>query len=74
MLAEMFPGEYRLSGYSVSFNIGLGIGGGTAPMVATALIGASGNLLAPAWYLMLAGLLGAGAIFMVNDRSREPLR
>lgn len=74
MLAEMFPGEYRLSGYSVSFNIGLGIGGGTAPMVATALIAASGNLLAPAWYLMLAGLLGAGAIFMVKDRSREPLR
>ena len=74
MLAEIFPGEYRLSGYSVSFNIGLGIGGGTAPMVATALIVLSGNLLAPAWYLMLAGLLGASAIFMVKDRSREPLR
>ena len=37
-LAELFPSKFRLSGYSVSFNLGIGLAGGTAPMVATALI------------------------------------
>jgi MHS family proline/betaine transporter-like MFS transporter len=53
MLVEQFPHEYRMSGYSVSFNIGIGIAGGTAPVLATTLIAATGNLLAPAWLLLL---------------------
>ena len=39
------------------------IAGGTAPVVATALIGATGDLLAPAWFLMLGAALAAGAAF-----------
>jgi MHS family proline/betaine transporter-like MFS transporter len=48
MLVELFPGAYRMSGYSVSFNVGIGIAGGTAPVLATALIGATGHVMAPA--------------------------
>lgn len=73
MLVELFPSAYRMSGYSVSFNIGIGIAGGTAPMIATGLVGTTADLLAPAWFLMAgAGLAVAGA-FMMRDRSREPL-
>lgn len=74
MLAELFRSDFRLSGYSVSFNIGIGIAGGTAPLVATALIVATGDPLAPAWDLMLACALAAGAVFLMKDRSRDPLR
>jgi MFS transporter, MHS family, proline/betaine transporter len=74
MLVELFPREYRMSGYSVSFNVGIGIAGGTAPVVATSLIGATGNLLAPAWFLMLGAALAAGAAVLMQDRSRGPLR
>jgi MHS family proline/betaine transporter-like MFS transporter len=74
MMVELFPSAYRMSGYSVSFNIGIGIAGGTAPVVATALIGATGDLLAPAWFLMLGAALAAGAAFLMKDRSRGPLR
>lgn len=74
MMVELFPSAYRMSGYSVSFNIGIGIAGGTAPVVATALIGATGDLLAPAWFLMLGAALAAGAAFLMKDRSRDPLR
>ena len=74
MMVELFPSECRRSGYSVSFNIGIGIAGGTAPLVATGLIGATGDLLAPAWFLMLGAALAAGAAFLMTDRSREPLR
>jgi MHS family proline/betaine transporter-like MFS transporter len=74
MLVELFPSEYRMSGYSVSFNTGIGIAGGTAPVVATSLIGATGDLLAPAWFLMFGAALAAGAAFVMKDRSRDPLR
>jgi MHS family proline/betaine transporter-like MFS transporter len=40
---EMFPERDRLSGYSVSYNIGLGIFGGATPMICTALIEFTGD-------------------------------
>ena len=73
-LAELFRSEFRMSGYSVSFNLGIGLAGGTAPMVATALIVATGNDMAPAWYLMLGSAVAAGAAFLMADRSGQPLR
>jgi MFS transporter, MHS family, proline/betaine transporter len=73
-LAEQFRRDFRLSGYSVSFNLGIGLAGGTAPLIATALIGATGNAMAPAWYLMLASAIAAAAAFLMADLSRKPLR
>lgn len=74
MLAEAFRSEYRLSGYSLAFNVGLGFGGGTAPLIATALIGATHYKLAGAAYLMVGAFLSIIALFLMRDRSREPLR
>lgn len=73
-MAELFRSEFRMSAYSVSFNLGIGLVGGTAPMAAVALIAATGNDMAPAWYLMLASAIAAGAAFLMVDRSRKPLR
>lgn len=73
-LVEAFDRGHRLTGYSVSFNIGMGIAGGTAPMVATALIAVSGSHYAPAVYLTVAGLVGAAALLLMRDHSREALR
>jgi MHS family proline/betaine transporter-like MFS transporter len=74
MMTEMFPSKYRLSGYSVAFNVGLGIAGGTAPIVVLGLIKLTGIKVAPSWYLMLGAAVAAGAIALIRDRSREPLR
>lgn len=74
MLAELFPSEFRLSGYSLSFNVGLGFGGGTAPLIATALIGITGFRLASAAYLMVGCALSVVALCLMMDRSREPLQ
>jgi MFS family permease len=46
---------------------------GTPPVVATSLIGATGNMLAPAWFLILGAALAASAAFVMTDRSRDPL-
>lgn len=72
-LAELFPSHFRVSAYSLSYNIGLGYGGGTAPLIATALIGAWGTVAAPA-YLMLGAALALVALYAFVDRSREVLQ
>jgi hypothetical protein len=38
MLAEQFPRGYRVSGHAFVLNVGIGIAGGSAPVVAVALI------------------------------------
>ncbi len=74
LFVEMFPESDRLSGYSVAFNIGLGIVGGTTPVVATSLIAATGIATIPALYMAAAGILAVIALAFTPDRSRAPLR
>lgn len=50
--AEMFPTEVRYTGAALGSNIAYVVFGGTASMVATALIDATGNGLMPAYYMM----------------------
>jgi MHS family proline/betaine transporter-like MFS transporter len=74
LFAEMFPQRDRLSGYSVAFNIGLGVFGGLTPMIATSLISLTGIATAPALYMTAATLCAVTALAMTPDRSRGPLR
>jgi MHS family proline/betaine transporter-like MFS transporter len=74
LMAETFDRSHRLTGYSLSFNLGFGIAGGTAPMVATWLIHQSGDSLSPAYYLIGCAALAAVTLLTMRDRSREPLR
>lgn len=74
LFVEMFPEADRLSGYSVAFNVGLGIFGGLTPMIATSLIALTGAATAPALYLAFAGLAAVAALALTPDRSRAPLR
>jgi MHS family proline/betaine transporter-like MFS transporter len=74
LFVEMFPESDRLSGYSVAFNVGVGIFGGLTPMIATSLIAATGAATAPAFYLSVAALAAVGALALTPDRSRAPLR
>ncbi|MEM6460379.1 MAG: MFS transporter [Pseudomonadota bacterium] len=73
-LVEAFDRDHRLTGYSLSFNVGMAVGGGTAPVVCTALIQFFDFKYAPAVYLTLVCLLAAGALVINKDRSKEPLR
>ncbi len=74
LFVEMFPESDRLSGYSVAFNVGLGVFGGTTPMVATSLIAATGLATVPALYMAVAGGVAVLALRLTPDRSRAPLR
>lgn len=74
LFVEMFPESDRLSGYSVAFNLGVGVFGGLTPMIATSLIVKTGAATAPAVYLAVAGLVAVAALALTPDRSRAPLR
>jgi MHS family proline/betaine transporter-like MFS transporter len=73
LFVELFPARDRLSGYSVAFNLGVGVFGGLTPMIATSMIAATGIIIAPAWYLMVAASVAVMALTMMPDRSRSPL-
>ncbi|MDJ1169612.1 MFS transporter [Roseofilum sp. BLCC_M154] len=73
MMVELFPTETRLSAYSISYNLGASIMGGTSLLVCTWLINISGNIYAPALYLMISAAIAAIALAFMSDRSREPL-
>ncbi len=72
MLAEQFPPDYRVTGHAVAFNIGIGVAGGSAPLVAVALIRAAAAPMAAAAYLAGAALLAAITALLLRDRSRQP--
>ena len=61
-LCELFPTRVRFSGFALSFNAANALFGGTAPLIATWLIGATGATLAPAFFLVAAALVTLGAI------------
>ncbi len=73
-LAELFPTDVRYSGFAVSFNLSNAIFGGTAPFMATLLIGMTGSILAPAWYLMAAAVVSLIAVLCAKETSRQALR
>jgi MFS transporter, MHS family, proline/betaine transporter len=68
-LSQQFPARYRVSAYAVVFNIGIGIAGGTAPMIAIGLIKVSLNTMAPAIYLIFAAVLAViGALALRGEQ------
>lgn len=73
MMVELFPTDTRLTSYSLAFNIGVSIVGGTSLLVCTWLIDVSGSLYAPGVYLAVCSLVSAIAVGWMGDRSREPL-
>ncbi|MBK5252195.1 MAG: MFS transporter [Peptostreptococcaceae bacterium] len=74
MFAELFPSRDRRSGYSISFNVGMGMIGGSTPMIVTWLISKTNITLIPAAYIVFWSFISLIGLFWMTDRSREPLR
>ena len=72
-LSEIFPTRVRYSGFAFSFNAANALFGGTAPFVATWLIGVTGSKLAPAWYLVAAATVAVVAMLLARETAGKPL-
>ncbi|VVE10834.1 membrane protein [Pandoraea iniqua] len=67
LLTELFPVQVRTTGLSLGYNIAATVFGGFAPFIITWLIGATGNKLAPSFYLIFAALISITALLRVRS-------
>jgi MHS family proline/betaine transporter-like MFS transporter len=66
-LPTLFPTEVRGGGLSISFNISVSAFAGTTSVVVGALVAATKDLNWPAWYLMIAGVIGVVSIWLTQE-------
>jgi MFS family permease len=67
LIPESLPKSVRSTGLSVAYAVGVTVFGGTTQFVITALIGATGNPLSPAWYMIISSLIGVVAMMMMTE-------
>ncbi len=78
ILADLFPTSVRFSGVAFSMNLGAVLFSAIGPLAATWLIGATGDLTAPAWVMVAAAVLAFGCTFLLKAlegqlASQEPM-
>lgn len=65
----MFPSHVRFAGLALGYNLATSIFGGTAPLVNDRLIAGTGDQLWPAYYMVIACLVGLVAVvFLVETK------
>ncbi|HET9584612.1 MAG TPA: MFS transporter [Bradyrhizobium sp.] len=69
-LVEMFPTKIRYTSMSLPYHIGNGWFGGMLPLLATAIVAATGDIYAGLWYPIVVALmtLVIGLIFLKDTR------
>ncbi|MFF3915690.1 glycine betaine/L-proline transporter ProP [Streptomyces sp. NPDC001852] len=72
-LPALFPTRVRYGSLSIGFNVSVSLFGGTTPLVVTALIGATGNMMMPAYYMMAAAVVGGFAVWRMSECAGRPL-
>ncbi|MFD8421593.1 glycine betaine/L-proline transporter ProP [Streptomyces sp. NPDC059466] len=72
-LPALFPTKVRYGSLSIGFNVSVSLFGGTTPLVVTALIGATGNMMMPAYYMMAAAVIGGVAVWFMSESAGRPL-
>ncbi len=74
MFSEIFKSNVRYTGITLGYQIGAAVAGGTAPLVATALLAAFNDSYVPvALYIILTAAISLIAVATVRDRKNEDL-
>lgn len=66
-LPTLFPTNIRSGATAVAFNISVSLFGGTTPLIASALVQGTGNLLWPAYILIIAGVVGVVSVYLMPE-------
>jgi MFS family permease len=67
VIPEIFPKSVRSAGLSTAYAVAVTVFGGTTQFVVAWLIHATGDPLAPAWYLIGTSAIGIVAILMIAE-------
>ncbi|MCI9889437.1 MFS transporter [Micrococcales bacterium 31B] len=68
LLSSMFPASVRGTSLSVTYNVGVTLMGGLAPLALTWLIGATGSLNAPSLYYMAIAAISLVGLYFARRR------
>jgi len=74
LLAGLFPVEVRSTGMAISYNVGVTVFGGFAPLTVTWLIGLTDSKLVPAYYIIAAALLSIVVVASTYHRLKPAAR
>jgi proline/betaine transport protein TphA len=74
VLAELFHVHVRNMGMSLGYNISQALFGGTAPLIAVALVSSTGLYYAPAFYLIGCALLSGLAVILITETAKLQLQ
>lgn len=66
-LPTLFPTSIRYGSLGIGFNVSVAVFGGTTPLICQALVSGTGSALAPAYYLVFAGLVGAASVALLPE-------
>jgi MHS family proline/betaine transporter-like MFS transporter len=69
----MFPTRVRYGAMAIGYNLSTSIFGGTAGLVVETLINATGNNNIPAYYLIIAGVIGLVPIVLMPETAKVPM-
>ena len=72
-LVELFPTNIRYTSMSLPYHIGNGWFGGMLPLLATAMVAASGDIYYGLWYPIIVALMTfvIGALFLRDNKDRD---
>jgi MFS transporter, MHS family, proline/betaine transporter len=74
LLAEIFPTGTRGTGVALSYNVSVTAFGGFAPLIVTAMIAATGNKMAPSFYVIATGIISIVAVLALTRRTSAASR
>jgi MFS transporter, MHS family, proline/betaine transporter len=66
-LPSLFPTQVRAGGLSIAFNVSVSSFAGTTSLVVGSLVALTGDLNWPAYYLIIAGLIGMVSIWFLQE-------
>lgn len=70
---EMFATAVRYSGFSIGYNVCVAAFGGTTPYIVTWLTAETKNVMAPAFYLIVAAAVSLTTIVTLRETAAKPL-
>lgn len=71
--AEQFPTRVRYTAMAISINLGAILGGGITPYIVTSIIGATGNLLTPGYFMVGAACCSLISLLMLRETANKHL-
>lgn len=72
-LPALFPTNVRNFAVAIGFNVSVSAFGGTTPLIAEALVSGTGDVMVPAYILMVAGVVGAITLWFTPEVAGQPL-